>query len=198
MTTNEGEENSQPDDAMGDSLPTPPLVTLTPDEQSDLALDDVAETDEEELLQWTATEYVHRHKNALWFILFGLATIGMIAFAILVISSITFAILIPVMATALLVYAYRPPRELVYMISNYGVHANDHLYPFMDFKAFAVVHGDDEYSVMLLPTKRFRPGVSIYFPEEYGERIVDTLAARLPMEQFHIDLVDRIIRALRI
>jgi hypothetical protein len=51
---------------------------------------------------------------------------------------------------------------------------------------------------MLLPTKRFKPGTSVYFPEEAGEAIVDMLGARLPMEDLHLDVVDKVIRKLRI
>jgi hypothetical protein len=51
---------------------------------------------------------------------------------------------------------------------------------------------------MLLPTKRFKPGVSVYFPEEAGEAIVDMLGARLPMQEFHLDIIDKLVRKLRI
>jgi len=51
---------------------------------------------------------------------------------------------------------------------------------------------------MLLPTKRFQPGVSVYFPEEAGEAIVDMLGVRLPMQELHLDAVDKIVRKLRI
>jgi hypothetical protein len=153
---------------------------------------------DDELVRWSATEYIHHDKNPLWFVIFAIVVIVFIIVAIFVIKSLTFAILIPVMAAALLVYVYRPPRVINYTLSRHGLHANDHLYPFADFKGFAVVHGEEEYSVMLIPTKRFRPGISVYFPEDAGEEIVDVLATRLPMEEFHIDLVDQIIHKLRI
>lgn len=192
--------------------PQQPVVTLAPD-QSTTAVQPVASmtepedtelnepeqgSSEEEPVHWQAHEYIHHEKSPLWFIIFAAVVVGLIAVAIFAIQSITFAILIPVMAAALIVYSHRPPRILDYTLSRQGLHINDHLYPFADFKAFGVIHDGDEYSVMLIPTKRFRPGVSVYFPEESGEAIVDMLGARLPMQELHLDLIDALIRKLRI
>lgn len=153
---------------------------------------------DEEPVRWQAHEYIHHEKNALWFTLFAVVVIGLILLAIFVIQSITFAILVPVMAAALLVYTHRPPRLLNYTLSRQGLHINDRLYPFSDFKGFGIIRDGQEYSVMLIPTKRFQPGVVVYFPEDAGEAIVDMLGVRLPMQELHMDVVDKIIRKLRI
>lgn len=163
----------------------------TADTQDASALD-------EDVIRWQATEYIHHDKSPAWFAGLGMVTIAFIAIAIFLVKSITFAILIPVMAATLVVYAYRPPRVLDYTLSRHGLHTNDRLYSFGEFKSFAVMHGEEQYSILLIPTKRFQPGVSVYFPEEAGEAIVDMLAARLPMEERDIDFVDRLIRHLRI
>jgi hypothetical protein len=186
-----------------------PVVTITPDNtaaapspmpapEATPTAPAASQAVEEEPVRWQATEYIHRHKGAGWFIVFGIVVVIAMAVAIFLMQSLTFAILVPVMAAALVVYAYRPPRVLDYTLSRKGLHVNDHLYSFGEFKGFGVIHDDDEYSVMLIPTKRFRPGVYVYFPEEAGEAIVDMLAARLPMQELHMDLVDRLIRKLRI
>jgi hypothetical protein len=152
----------------------------------------------DEPVHWQAQEYVHYEKKAPWFLGFGVVVAVLMAAAIFLMQSLTFAILIPVMAAALLVYTYRPPRVLDYTLSRQGLHVNDHLYSFNEFKGFGVIHDGDEYSIMLIPIKRFRPGVSVYFPEEAGEAIVDMLGARLPMQEHHLDIVDQIIKKLRI
>lgn len=183
-----------------------PIVTLQPEsvdqvspEQQPVIDDDpdLAANDQQPV-RWQAAEYIQRAKSPLWFIVFGIVFLGFMAISIFLIDSITFTILVPVMAASLLVYAYRPPRILEYTLSRQGLHINDHLYPFADFKSFGVIKDDGEYSVMLVPTKRFKPGVSVYFPEEAGEAIVDLLGVRLPMKELHLDLVDRVIRKLRI
>lgn len=183
-----------------------PVVTLTPDQPQTLEAEPTQETndpvapevDDNEPVRWEAVEYIQRDKNVWWFVIFALVVVGFIALAIFVIKSVTFAILVPVMAVALIVYAYRPPRIMKYALSRKGLYVNDILYPFGDFKSFGVIHDDDEYSIMLIPVKRFRPGVSVYFPEEAGEAIVDTLGSRLPMKEIKLDAIDRLLRKLRI
>ena len=153
---------------------------------------------DEELVRWQAMEHIYREKDPLWYIIFALIVLGFIILAIFVVKSWTFAILVPVMAAALVVYAMRPPAVIDYTLSRKGLHANDRLYDFADFREFGLVHDDEAYSIMLMPRKRFQPGVTVYFPEEAGEAIVDMLAARLPMRELKLDPIDRLIRWLRI
>jgi len=51
---------------------------------------------------------------------------------------------------------------------------------------------------MLIPIKRFAPGVSVYFPDEVGEKVVDILGSRLPMENLKLDMIDIIVRKLHL
>jgi hypothetical protein len=199
---------------------TKPVVTLSPDETpTETPVSFAEEADEPAVeptppapqeekptddddgmppVHWQAHEYIHHEKGFGWFLGFSIIVLLLIAAAVFVIQSVTFAILIPVMAAALIVYSHRPPRLMDYTLSRQGLHVNDHLYSFAEFKSFGVIHHGDEYSVMLVPTKRFRAGVSVYFPEEAGEAIVDMLGARLPMQELHLDAIDRLIRKLRI
>jgi hypothetical protein len=181
-----------------------PVVTLSPEAVGapvtalDASPEEVPTPASAEPVRWQATEYIHHDKSALWFVIFGIIVVVIMAIAIIFIRSITFDILVPVMAASLLVYAYRPPRLIDYTLSRQGLHINDRLYPFSEFKGFGVVRDGGEYSIMLLPVKRFKPGVSVYFPEEAGEAIVDMLGVRLPMQELHLDIVDQIIRKLRL
>lgn len=171
-----------------------PIVTLTPDIFA-------AETPAmigDEPLRWRAQEYVHHDKNPLWYTVFGLVVVVLMVIAIVMIKSLTFAILIPVMAAAIIVYSQRPPRTLDYTLSRHGLHINDILYSFSDFKGFKVIDDGEEYSIALLPIKRFKPSVSVYFPEDAGEAIVDMLSARLPLQAVKLDVFDKIIRKLRL
>lgn len=149
-------------------------------------------------VRWQAAEYIQREKNSLWLVGFIAVTLGLMALAIFLIQSWTFAVLVPVMAVALLTYTHRPPRMIDYTLSGKGLYINDRLYSFAEFKAFGVIRDDSEYSIMLVPVKRFRPGVSVYFPQQVGEALVDLLGTRLPMRDLRLDFVDRLIRKLRI
>jgi hypothetical protein len=181
-----------------------PVVTLSPDENQPPHAEPTTEITAEtpsatgEPVRWQASEYIHREKDHVWFVLFILATLVLIAVAIFLIKSLTFAVLIPVMAAALFVYTRRPPRILDYTLSRHGLYINDELFAFGEFKGFALLHGLEQYSIMLVPTKRFKPAISINFPQEKGEAIVDMLAARLPMREVEPDIVDQIIRKLHL
>jgi hypothetical protein len=96
------------------------------------------------------------------------------------------------------VYSRRPPRVMDYALSDKGLFVNDTLHGFAEFKGFGVIHDGNEYSVMLIPVRRFQPGISVYFPEESGEAIVDILGTRLPMQPLKLDAFDKIVRALRL
>lgn len=198
------ETNTQaPYEAPTNEAQKSPVVTLTPDEAQPASqtVEEPATAPqpfEDQPVRWQAHEYIHHEKAVLWFVVFAFVVLALMAFSIFVIQSITFTILIPVMAVALIVYSQRPPRLIDYTLSTKGLHINDRLYAFEEFKGFGVIRDGQEYSIMLIPIKRFKPGVSVYFPEEAGEAIVDLLASHLPMQKLRLDIIDRIIRKLRI
>lgn len=148
---------------------------------------------------WTASEYIHADKNGLWYVLFMVVVLGLIALDVFILRSYTFSALVIVMAIALVIYSRRPPREIHYALSEkHGLYVGEKLYAFSDFKAFGVIKDGIHHSIMLIPTKRFAPGVSVYFPEEAGEKIVDILGVRLPMKPLKLDAIDTLVRALRL
>jgi len=150
-------------------------------------------------ITWTAEEYVHSERGGWWFVLFVLVVVGLIAVSVFVLRSWSFSVLIAVMAAALIVYIRRPPRTLTYALSvTQGLYVGERLYPFEEFRAFGLIQDGAHYSVMLIPRKRFASGVSVFFPNEAGERIVDILGQRLPMETLKLDIVDTIVRKLRL
>lgn len=153
---------------------------------------------EEDPVHWQATEYIQRDKNAGWYVIFAVVVLGLIAIAIFMMKSWSFALLVAVMAAAVVVYTNRPPRVLSYTLSSKGLYINDRLYGLGDFKSFSVVKDLHEFSIVLIPTKRFAPVVSVYFPEAVGEQIVDLLGSYLPMEERDLDFIDKLIRKLRL
>lgn len=153
---------------------------------------------DEELIRWQATEYTHREHAPVWYIILGVVVIALMALAIFVIKSITFSVLIPVMAAALIVYTRHPPAVLHYVLSRKGLHINDKLHPFEDFRAFSIIMHGDHNTILLIPRKRFAIAETLYFPDEVGEPLVDLLAARLPLKDGAPDIFDRIIARLHL
>ena len=150
-------------------------------------------------IQWMAHEYVHTEKGALWFVIFAIIVILFIATDVFFLKSWTFSLLVIVMAVALVMYIKRPPRELQYTLSpSQGLYVGEKMYHLGDFKSFGIIQDGEHYSIVLIPVKRFAPAVSVYFPEDAGEQIVDILASRLPMQDAKLDAIDILIRKLRL
>jgi hypothetical protein len=154
---------------------------------------------EDEPVHWVASEYTHEEKNGLWFVIFAIVALCFIAIDLIFMKSYTFSVLVAVMAAAVVIYSRRPPQMIDYTLSgDQGLYIGDRLYHFNEFKAFGLIRDGEHNSIMLIPIKRFSTGVSVYFPEEVGEKIVDILGARLPMEMLKLDVIDIIVRKLRL
>lgn len=170
----------QTDETMNNSEPVP----VTPDTGS-------------EPISWQASEFIHHEKNGTWFVaLAGVATV-LLLLDVFFVKSWTFGALIVVMAIAAFVVARRPPRTVNYILSAQGIAIDEKHFSFHDFRAFGVLQEDAFYSIRLVPAKRFMPMVSVYFPPEQGEHIVDIFGAILPMERIELDLIDKLVEKIR-
>ena len=155
-------------------------------------------TDLSQPISWQAVEVMHEARGLKWYIMFAVVLLGLLALAIFVFKSITFAILLPVMAVAIIVLSLRPAGVVNYSISSKGVYVADKLYDFSEFRSFGVLRDQNINSIVLLPVKRFSPGVTLYFSEEIGEQIVDMLGARLPIQEVKPDSLEKLIRLMKL
>jgi len=179
-----------PDSVDGDSIDS---------EEPEASNEDTKKPTDDEPVHWVASEYIHEDKNSLWYVIFAIVVLAFIAVDLLFIKSYTFSILVIVMAVAVIIYSRRPARTVDYTLSgDQGLYIGERLYHFSEFKAFGLIRDHDQHSIMLIPTKRFSAGVSVYFPDEVGEKIVDILGARLPMKTLKLDAIDIIVRKLRL
>lgn len=150
-------------------------------------------------VSWVAKEHIHPDKGVWWFVAFSFIVLSLIAVDVFFLQSWTFSVLVVVMAVSIMVYVQRPPRDISYTLSpKEGLYSNEKLYPFDDFVSFGIVQDPDEQFIMLVPRRRFSPGVSVYFNDEEAERIVDILGHQLPMEEIKLDPIDILVRKLRL
>ena len=101
------------------------------------------------------------------------------------------------MGVAAVIYTRRPAWVVRYTLSDHGIYVGDTLHSYAEFKSFGIINDEGVFSVVLHPVKRFALGLSVYFSPDDGERIVDALGARLPMEAHKLDALDRLLRKLR-
>lgn len=150
-----------------------------------------------DIITWEAEEYVVRDKTAWWYV--GLVAIGLILGGISVwLQWWSFLVVVILSVVALMIYVMRPPRVIRYSLSNKGVSEDKKLYDYADFKSFGILKEGEHFAIVLTPIKRFSPRMFIYFPAAQGEEIVDAFGGRLPMEEVKLDLLDRLIKFLRI
>jgi hypothetical protein len=188
-----------PYESVADDAPAPqdePLDATEPQGDAEVETSQAERADA--VIEWQATEYVQHDRNASWFMVLAVVTLGLMAIAIFLMQSLSFAVLVPVMAAALVVYVKRPPALINYTVSRKGVHVNDRLHAYEEFRSFGVLSHDDVHAIVLVPRKRFQLSLTLYFPEEVGEGLVDMLAARLPMNEVKQDAVDRFLARLRL
>lgn len=151
-----------------------------------------------ELVNWEAREYIIREKNTGWWIGFAIVVAALGTIAVLM-KQYLFLVVIVLAAVALILHITRKPRTLHYSLSKDGLSEGNNLYTFDQFKSFGIVDdGKNHYSLVLVPKKRFGMRVIVFFPESEGEQIVDMFGARLPMEPVKSDLLDKLVRWLRI
>lgn len=148
-------------------------------------------------ITWEAEEYIVRDKTKWWYV--GLVAVGLALSGIAIwIQSWTFLAVVVLSVVALIVYALRPPRILKYTLNNKGLIEDTREYNFDQFKAFGILNEGNHYAIVLTPRKRFSPRLTVYFPAAQGEEIVDAFGARLPMETVQLDMLDKLIKFLRI
>lgn len=150
-----------------------------------------------DVITWEAEEYIVREKNTWWYV--GLVAVSLVLVGLAVLAQAwTFLAVIVLSVVALLVYTLRPPRMLQYTLTNKGLSEGEKLYDYSEFKAFGILREGNHFAIVLTPRKRFSPRVTVFFPQSQGEEIVDAFGARLPMEEVKLDLLDKLIKFLRI
>ena len=150
-------------------------------------------------VQWQAQEYITGDKNPIWYAGLGVFVIAAVLLDWFILKTFfTVSLLAIVIAVVLVVMHVRPARVLNYTLDDETLSIGDQVYQLSDYKSFGVLHDGKENSVHLIPVKRFKPSLQVYFPVEAGEAIVDSLGTKLPMEELHLDFVDRIVHLFRL
>jgi hypothetical protein len=193
MQPSDNQQNEQPPQGQGFYHPTAP--SEYPDNGMDAGAPPAPTYDTDEQVTWEASEYIHRNKDASWAIIFVVIVVIVLGI-VLWIHEWLFAVLLVTMASAMGYFAFRPPQTKHYTLTHEGLKVDDKMYYLTDYRAFGVMAEDAFYYIMMLPTGRFKPSLTIYFAENDGEKIIDILSAHLPMEELKPDVIDIVMRRL--
>ena len=166
-----------------------PTEELTPEELEGLRANEVA-------YSWQASEYVHHRKGPGWYAgLLGVVIVLVVGAALLHYWLEIGAFL--VMGVAILVYARKPPRTLMYELTPKGINIEGKFHPYAEFRSFAVLPDLEWHSINLEPVKRFSPPLAVLFDSDDFDQIVGHLELHLSREDRQPDIIDRLSRYLR-
>ncbi|MDB5179183.1 MAG: hypothetical protein JWN01_1126 [Patescibacteria group bacterium] len=162
---------------------------LTPEEFDELRANEVA-------YSWQASEYVHHHKGKGWYAaLLGIVVV-LIGGAVLLHYWLEIVAFL-VMGAAVVVYARKPPRTLMYELTPKGIRVDGKESLYEQFRSFSVLADEEWHSIDLIPVKRFSPPLSVLFDTDDFDQIVGHLELHLSREDQPPDVVDRLSRYLR-
>lgn len=201
--------------ATGTEEPTSQLPTPTPTEtqgyfhpDSENAADPYAGTGrgsampqalqtDEVVAEWTASEFIDHQKSAAWFLVLAAITLIIGAVVYILSKEVLAPILIGVLAFLFGFGAARKPRELHYAITTSGIVIEDKLYAYQDLKSFSVIRDGAFESILLLPSKRWQPSLSLYIDPEEMDDITNGLGTFLPYEERVSGLADKFLSKIR-
>lgn len=192
---------TQPTVAAPSLSATPPPSQTTPADSPVVASDqaDPIDTmfDPDDVVTWTASEFIEHHKNAGWYTALLLVTIvasvgawflthDFIATGVVVLAGACFA-----------AYASRRPRQLTYQLDPSGLIIDRRHYSYNEFKSFSVVPEGAFNSIVFTPLKRFGIFTTIYYAPPDEAAILGLLSQRLPHEERQPDMVEGLMRRIR-
>ena len=185
------------------STPTPQPVSSTENEPvpSPYALQDddtQPATDDNEVITWTASEYIAHQKTPTWYIVLGFTTLALAALTYLMTSGDIVSVVVVILVMVVFgMYAARKPQEQEYTVSQAGIAIGQKGYPYTELKSFSVVDEGAFSSIVFIPMKRFMPVLTMYYDPQDEERIFATLSRHLPHEQNGHDRIDRFMKKIR-
>mgnify|MGYP000919709526 CR=1 FL=1 len=150
-----------------------------------------------ESISWTGSEFMENYKNPMWFAVLGGVILLISAIIYLISKDIISIIFVVVMGILFAVMATRKPRQLQYYIDAQGIWIGQKSYLFTDYKSFSYHHHGAIGYVNLLPLHRLHNELSIYFPPDLENQILNILSEYLPNEQRKEDLMDRFTKLIR-
>lgn len=148
-------------------------------------------------VEWSALEYQHQNKDAMWYAVALVSAVFVTALVYLITRDIFSAVIIVVVALLFFVSAVRKPQMQTCKMSRDGIIIASKTRLFSQYKAFNVDIEGSAFSFTLLPLKRFSPYLTVSFPADKYDDVVSVLQDVLPFEPELSDPLDSIAKRLR-
>jgi len=152
----------------------------------------------EEPIKWTASEFVQHDKNPLWYLGLSAVTIFTASLSFLLLNKDIFApAIVVVLGIVFGIAGARKPRVLEYSLEDTGLNVGQRHFIYEEFKSFGVLSESVVSSIILMPSKRFSPALTLYVPQELLDDVVDVIGMYLPLEQHEIGYLDKFLSKIK-
>lgn len=149
-------------------------------------------------LDWSASEYIHHHKDARWFLVMTLVMAALAAVTYFLSGrSLLAPVSVCLLALCLVIFALKRPQEHRYSLQAEGLLVADKLYPYDDFIHFTVFEDSEQLAVQLTPTKRWLVPLTVYVPVDVADGVIDHLRQVVAYEDKDQSLIDRFTHFIR-
>ncbi len=147
-------------------------------------------------INWQVDHEIKQYSST-WYVGLGGVFLGMMFLAVLLMKSWSFASLLVAVLVSVIFYIKKPIGSTRYSLSGSELFIDDNRYELNSFKAFGLIKNSNGlHNLILLPTKRFMPALTLDLPEAEGERVVDFFGARLPMQKLELNFIDKIVQKI--
>lgn len=150
-----------------------------------------------ESVEWTASEFVAHEKGPGWYLMLAGAAVAVAAIVYFVTRDVFSVVVILVMAAIFGVSGSHKPRVITYKVDASGLTVGSKFYPFSAYKSFSTPQEGPFTAITLMPLKHLAFPVGAYLAPESQDKVLEIVAAHLPMEQGEPGTVDSLMRRLR-
>jgi hypothetical protein len=148
---------------------------------------------EEPEISWVAPEFVQHDKGAMWY--FSLLAVTVIACGVFYVLSrdLISAVMILVVVVIVCIYSMRKPKNIQYGLNDRGMTIGVKNSFYGNFRSFTASHEGNFINITFIPLQRFSLPIGLCVDQQDGDKVVNFLADRLPLEKHNPDLVERLM-----
>lgn len=149
------------------------------------------------LYSWEALEFGEtRDRTAGWYWGVGVLLVAFVAYSVYQGEWLRVAVAVMI-AVVLFLMLRMKPRAFSHALTEEGVLVGEKLYPYGKYKAFGVVMGMEGSKLVVIPSQRLSPGLSLQLGGADVEQIRAIMTRFLPEQEMEEDVVDKMNRWFR-
>jgi hypothetical protein len=190
-------EDSQPIEASSEPVPdalSQPASAFPGNVQAEEQMQAESEAPAKEAeISWVAPEFVQHDKNAGWYVTLLAATVIACGVFYVLSRDLVSAVMILVVMVIACVYSLRKPKNIQYGLNDRGMTIGVKNSFYGNFRSFTASHEGNFINITFIPLQRFSLPIGLCVDQQDGDKVVNFLADRLPLEKHNPDMLERLM-----